>query len=540
MMASPMECHWIRAAELPHTTRLYTSYLEDFGRLAEFYAHPPTAAGMDAAAREIKPDAAARRTLVEVLREQNRAFGADGATSRNLDRLAAGAVAVVTGQQVGLFTGPSYSIYKAVSALRFAAQMSACGTDAVPVFWVATEDHDLAEIDHCFWLGRGGLQRLEVAAAGAAGHRVGEVKLGEAVREAVRGAMSSLEGPAAEEIGRALEESYRPEESFGTAFGRLMARLFAGRGIILLNPLDARLHRLAAPVYRRALEESAALTGDLLVRSKKLERASYHAQVKVTERSTLLFLNVNAERLPLRRRGDRFLAGRAEFSQAELLDAIERRPEAFTANVLLRPVVQDALLPTAAYVGGPAEIAYFAQAEAVYRRVLGRMPAILPRAGFTLVEPRVARLLKKYGLKVRDVLAGRQRLRGKMEQEFVSKALARRFAEGEKAIRKVLGGLRKPLSKADKTLLGALDTAERKMLYQFLRLRGKAGRAENFRTRVLDTHERQLSDALYPHHTLQERTLCFLPLLASHGSALLEELAERSAIGATQHQVLFL
>ncbi len=540
MMASPMECHWIRAAELPHTTRLYTSYLEDFGRLGEFYAHPPTAAGMGAAAREIKLDAAARRAVVEVLREQNRAFGADGATSRNLDCLAAGAVAVVTGQQVGLFTGPSYSIYKAVSALRFAAQMSACGTDAVPVFWLATEDHDLAEVDHCFWLGRGGLQRLEVAAAGAAGRRVGEVKLGEAVREAVRGAMSSLEGPAAEEIGRALEESYRPEESFGTAFGRLMARLFAGRGIILLNPLDARLHRLAAPVYRRALEESGALTGELLARSKKLERAGYHAQVKVTERGTLLFLNVNGERLPLRRRGDRFLAGRAEFSQAELLDAIERRPEAFTANVLLRPVVQDALLPTAAYVGGPAEIAYFAQAEAVYRRVLGRMPAILPRAGFTLVEPRVARLLKKYGLEVRDVLAGRQRLRGKMEQEIVSKALARRFAEGERAIRKVLGGLRKPLGKADKTLLGALDTAERKMLYQFLRLRGKAGRAENFRTKVLDTHERQLTNALYPHHTLQERTLCFLPLLASHGSALLEELAERSAIGATQHQVLFL
>ncbi len=540
MMADSMECQCIRAAILPHTTRLFSAYLDDFGRLAEFYAHPPSEEGIGSAVGEVKLDAAARRSVVEVLREQNRAFGCDGATARNLDRLAAGAAAIVTGQQVGVFTGPSYSIYKALAALRLAAQMTARGTATVPVFWLATEDHDLAEINHCFWLGRGGLERLEVTAVGAAGHRVGEVPLGDSVRAAVRAAVESLEGPAAEELGRALEESYRPEETFGSAFGKLMARLFVGRGIILLDPLDPRLHRLAAPVYRRALEQTAVLTSELLARNKKLERSGYHAQVKVTARSTLLFLNVDGARLPLRQRNERYVAGRAEFSGSELLEIIEHRPEAVSANVLLRPVVQDALLPTAGYVGGPAEIAYFAQAEVVYRRLLGRMPAILPRASFTLVEPHVARLLKKYGLELRDVLAGRQRLRRQMEHEFVSKALARRFTLGEKSIRRLLAGLRAPLGNVDKTLLGALQTAERKMLYQFLRLRGKAGRAENFRTGVLDAHERQITDTLYPHHALQERTLCFLPLLARYGPALLEELYERSALGATQHQVLFL
>ncbi len=278
----------------------------------------------------------------------------------------------------------------------------------------------------------------------------------------------------------------------------------------------------------------------MLARSKALERAGYHAQVKVTERGTLLFMDLDGARLPVRHRGAGFVVGRANFSAAELLELIERTPEAFSANVLLRPVVQDTLLPTAAYLGGPAEIAYFAQAEVIYRRLLGRMPAVLPRASFTIVEPHVARLLKRYGLELRDVLRGRQHLRARLERKFLSKALAGRFDVGEKSIRRLLGGLRGPLGRLDKTLLGALDTAERKMLYQFVRLRRKASRATNFRSGVLDAHDRQLTDALYPHHGLQERTLCFLPLLARHGAPLLAALFERATLGATQHQVLFL
>jgi len=539
-MAALMECHCLRPGEVPHTSRLFATFLDDFSRLADFYAHPPSEGGILRAAGEVKLDPGARGVVVEVLREQNRRLGADGATARSLERLDAGAVAVVTGQQVGLFTGPSYSFYKALTAMRVAAQLTERGTEAVPVFWLAAEDHDLAEVNHCFWLGRGGLEHFEIQAETAAGRRVGEVQLGEQIRAVVHAAAEMLEGPAAEEVNHALQESYRPEETFGSAFGKLMARLFAEKGIILLDPLDARLHRQAVPVYRRALEENAALTRDLLARSKTLDRGGYHSQVKVSERNTLLFMNLNGQRLPVRQRSSGFIVGRREFSVTELLEAIERAPEAFSANVLLRPVVQDALLPTAAYVGGPAEVAYFAQAEVVYRRLLGRMPAVLPRASFTLIESHVARLLKKYGLEPRDVLHGRQHLRAKMEREFLSKALARRFDAGEKTIRRLLGGLGRPLGKLDKTLVDALSTAEHKMLYQFRRLRGKAARAENFRTGVLDAHERQLTEALYPHRGLQERTLCFLPVLARQGHGLLDELAERVTIGATQHQVLFL
>ncbi len=541
MMAASMECHCLRLSELPRTTKLFATFLENFTRVAPFYAHPPSLEGIESAAREVRLGVAMRREVAAVLREQNRVFGAGAETENNIKRLEAGAVAIVSGQQVGLFTGTAYSYYKALSAAQWARQLSAQGVDAVPVFWLATEDHDLAEVNHCFWSGRGGLARFELPhPAEAEGRRVGEVVLGKEISALVQSAASLLEGPFAGEVASALEESYRPEETYGSAFGKLMARMLAGRGVILLDPLDSRLHRAAAGVYRQAIESSSELTRKLVARNQVLERSGYHAQVKVTEQSTLLFLNVDGRRQPLRRRGEELIAGRAKFSTSEVLALIEKSPETFTPNVLLRPVVQDALLPTAAYISGPAEAAYFAQAEVVYRQLLERMPAIVPRASFTLVEPPIARILTKYGLTFADVLRGRQHLRGEMEKGILPQRLARRFAQDEKALLRLLKGLRGPLSKLDKTLLGALETSERKMLFQLLKLRGKAGRAESFRTGVLDKHERMLLDSLYPHHGLQERALCMLPFLAAHGRELLDELETRSASDVAQHQVVFL
>jgi bacillithiol biosynthesis cysteine-adding enzyme BshC len=539
-MTPSMECHCLGFRDLPQTTKLFAAFLDNFSKVSRFYAHPPDESGVAAAAREVRLSADMRGAVVEILREQNRRFGSDAATWKNLDRLAGGAVAVVTGQQVGLFSGPAFSFYKALTAVRWAKELTRRGTEAVPVFWLATEDHDLAEINHTFWIGREGLARIEIARGDEfAGHRVGEIPLGEGVVAALEAAAATLGGGFAE-IAEALHASYGPGEFFGSAFGKLFARLLGGRGMILLDPLDARLHRLASGVYRRAIEETPQIAEDLLARNKILERAGFHAQVKVTGQTTLLFRNIEGRREPLRRRNGGFMAGGKIFAMKEISEALGRFPEEFSPNVLLRPVVQDTLLPTVAYVGGPAEVAYFAQAEVVYRRLLGRMPAILPRASITLVTPVVARTLKRYGATVDDVFRGRQSLRRMMELRFLPRGLARRFADGEKTLRCVLKNLRRPLARLDKTLLGSLDTAERKMLHQFLKLKGKVGRAENFRTGLLDRDESLLLNYLFPHRGLQERTLCLLPFLAIQGPELLEEIEKRSGPGCGQHQMLFL
>ncbi len=188
MMEHPMECHCIPAGELPGATLLYTTYLNNFPRVSQFYSHPPNWTGIQEATADIRAEASMRRGVVEVLRAQNRAFGGDAATAHNLDRLQDGAVAVVTGQQVGLFGGPAYCVYKALTAIHAARELTEKGTNAVPIFWVATEDHDLAEVNHNFFTKRGGVERFDLATQGIADRRVGEIRLGDAVREIAAGA----------------------------------------------------------------------------------------------------------------------------------------------------------------------------------------------------------------------------------------------------------------------------------------------------------------------------------------------------------------
>jgi bacillithiol biosynthesis cysteine-adding enzyme BshC len=535
-----MEYHCISSGKLPGTSRLCSSYLSDFPRVEEFYIHAPSWEGIRQAAGELKLDDASRRAIVEVLAVQNRAFGADEPTFQNLERLKTGAVAVVTGQQVGLFGGPAFSIYKALTAIRVARDLTSRGHDAVPIFWLATEDHDLAEVDHCFLPKRGGFEKLELHPAGPADRRVGDILLGDAIRELSSQAARLLEGQCAADIGRWVTECYAPEETFGSAFGKLMARIFAGRGLIFLDPMSPELHRLSTPTLLGAVKEHKALARDLVARSEALERAGFHAQVKVTEQSTLLFRIIEGQRLPLRPSGGGLVAGNREESVDAVLRAVEEHPEEFSPSALLRPVVQDTLLPTVAYIAGPAEVAYHAQTSVVYRKLLKRAPAILPRAAFTLVTSHVANLLKKYSLEVTNVLEGRHALRGRLEAEALPRALSSQFDQGEQAIKSMMEGLRDPITRLDQTLVGALETASEKMLYQFNGLRAKAGRAEGFRTGVLNTHENEIVSLLVPNGELQERSFGLLTFLASEGPQLLDELDRCIKPEAAEHCFLFL
>ena len=536
-----MECHCISAAELPGTTRLYSAFLSDFSRVSLiFTAILPTQRESKSAAREIRLEDPVRHAVVEVLRKQNRAFGADDTTAHNLDRLRDGAVAVVTGQQVGLFGGPAYSIYKALTAVHVARGLSEQGMEAVPVFWLATEDHDLAEVDHCFVPKRGGFERLNLPASGPSDRRVGDIRLGEGISALSAQVAALLEGPWSEEVARWITESYAPAETFGSSFGKLMARIFAGRGLIFLDPMSPELHRLSMPTMLRAVKEHKALGAELVARSEALEKAGFHAQVKVTEQSTLVFRIVDGQRVALRAANGGLAAGNKTESLEETLKSVEAHPEDFSPSALLRPVIQDTLLPTVAYIAGAAEAAYHAQTSLIYQKLLGRAPAILPRASFTLVPSHVSNLLKKYNLNASDVLQGRHKLRARLEAEAIPQALTARFDEGEQAIKAIVEGLREPIAKLDQTLLGALDTASEKMLHQFNGLRAKAGRAEGFRTGVLNTHENEIATWIFPENALQERSFGLLTFLAAEGPELLDHLDHNIKAGTGEHCFLFL
>jgi len=535
-----MDCRALSSHKLPHQSKLFLEYLNNFSKVQAFYVHAPKMASVTAVARNLNFPKERRSAVATILRTQNAAFGAGPAVFENLDRLEKGAMAIVSGQQVGLFSGPAYSFYKALSAIQLADEMTRSGIEAVPVFWMATEDHDVDEVRHVNWFQEGQLKRFELDAPPEqeAGRPVGRILLGPQVDEQVHEAAELLVKQGSVLLAQFLKESYNRSETYGSAFAKLFARVFSQQGLILLDPLDPSLHRITAPVYRQAIEDRDTLSETLLRRGKELEAAGFSAQVKVTAKSTLLFYMGNqchecgdkaqasdGVRKPIATIGHgKFQAGEKQWATAELLKAIESTPENFSPSALLRAVVQDYLLPTVGYIGGAAEIAYFAQSEVLYKHGLGRMPVILPRPDFTLVDIKAAKLLRAYNLKVEDIWAGSQEVRRRMERASVPKALSRDFDRNHKQVTKMLDQLHDQLKKLDPTLQGAVETARKKIEYQIDKLRRKTGRASDAKATLLAVYENFLEQLLYPHKVLQSRELCLLPFLARWGPGGLTEL----------------
>ncbi len=524
-----MDCRALLPEQLPHSTKLVRDYVANFPKLETFYSHAPSSKEIAAEAKRSEFPAERRREVAEILRAQNVQFGSGSKTLENLERLSRGAVTVVSGQQVGLFGGPAYAFYKALSAIHAAKQLTEDGIEAVPVFWMATEDHDVDEVRHTTWFSDGKLRRFEVSKPAGAEVPVGRIALGVEISGLVKEAGALLGGPDGANLAEILQQAYTPEATYGSAFAKLFARVFADEGLILLDPLDEGLHRVARPILRQALEQRDDLNRLLLRRGKDLESAGYSAQVNVTSHSTVLFSMEGGQRRVISTsNGDGFTSGGKSASRAEWLSKVDSHPELFSPNALFRPVVQDFLLPTVAYFGGPAEIAYYAQSQVLYEKLLGHMPVILPRADFTLVDPKAIRVLKKYGLEVEDVWQGRQALRKRMYGANVPKRLAREFDDNLRQMEKNTKKLHKALAKVDPTIQGTIARAEKRIHYQIERLREKTGAALDRHEKVVAQHEEFLENLLYPQKGLQSRDLNFLPFLARWGPYGLKELEKHS------------
>ena len=541
-----MKAQCLPFTQIPHTTRLFTDYLAYSPAVQPFYPHSPHFSEWSKAqAAALQYDPSRRERVSAILQRQNISRGASPRALANLTRLRQGATAVVTGQQVGLFGGPMFAIYKALTAVKLAEEATAAGIDSVPVFWLATSDHDLAEVNHLSLPGPDGVLRaLTTSSHGVAGAPVSDVHLGEEILPVVEEAVSLLGDSEASQL---LRESYRPGETLGTAFARFCAGLFSPWGVILLDASDAELHRVAAPIYRAAVERAEELDGALLARGQALEGAGYHQQVKVTASSMLLFAMRKGARTAIHRRVNGPNAvefaigsepGAEKVSSTELLDRIASAPENFSPNVLLRPIVQDYLLPTLAYTGGAAEAAYFAQVSAVYEMMLGRVTPIVPRFSATLVEPKVQRWLGQYGIAVPDAFQGLEAVRQTLASRTLPAGLQAAFERANKSVEESFSGLKEALAKLDPTLVDATQTGASKVLYQLERLRERATAAELRRSEVVSRHAEALSQALYPSGALQERGVAGVYFVARYGTELLRSLHDTIRTDCHDHQIL--
>jgi len=542
-----VKSHCLPFSQIPHTTRLFADFLAYSPKVQPFYPRSPhLAAWLNEEAPKISYGSSRRQRVADILERQNKSWGASAKTLTSLDRLRHGAAAVVTGQQVGLFGGPMFSIYKALTAVKLAEEATAAGVDCVPVFWLATYDHDLAEVNHVSVPGPdGALETLTISSRGIPGAPVSAVPLGEEVLPVLDRA-STLLGDT--EATKLLRETYRPDETLGTAFARLFARLFADWGVIVLDASDGELHRVAEPIYRAAIERADELAAALMARGEALEAAGYHQQVKVTTSSVLLFALQNGSRTAIHRLGkdndqrDGFVIGSEgateKISQADLLNRISSVPEQVSPNVLLRPVVEDYLLPTLAYTGGAAETAYFGQAGAVYEVLLGRVTPIIPRFSATLVEPKLQRLIERHGIAVPDVFGGPDSLRQKLAAHGLPEDLQSAFNTAKESLNAHLATIKAKLARLDRTLVDATETTVSKMQYQLERLQTQAARAELQKGELVSRHAETLSQALYPEKGLQERSIGGIYFVARYGQDLLHQIYDDMQPDCHDHQIV--
>lgn len=514
-----MERHCIRHTELPGASRLFSDLLYQFDRVERFYAHAPyDPDSYERAARQVMYPADRREAVVAALREQNPG-------NPSVDKLAGPkVVAVVTGQQVGLFGGPLYAIFKALAAAKLAKQLSERGICAVPVFWMATEDHDLDEINKA-WVYDAGQRPVALGSTSVnPGHGpVGPIALRGIPLDGLRQALAGL--PFAEEALALAEAAYRDGETFGSAFRKLMEPLLRPYGMIFLDPLAPSIRAIAAPFLSRALAMSRELVEAVEARGRELDAAGYHAQVHLDNTATLLFSLEGGKRTALKRAG-------------ETIPGTPERAEMLSPNALLRPVMQDYLLPTVAYLGGPAELAYFAQSAPIYEKLLGRMPVVAHRASFTLLDRRAGKLMGRYGLELPELAVPEVDLRERMARRLVPDGLQAQFAGAQAAVGTEIDRLAAAMRGFDPGLEKALGKSRAKILYQIGKMEKKTAREAMRRDERAGADAGYLHNLVYPHRHLQERMYGVLPFVATHGPEVVARVWDAIEPGCTDHRVL--
>ncbi|MGA7339085.1 MAG: bacillithiol biosynthesis cysteine-adding enzyme BshC, partial [Terracidiphilus sp.] len=445
--------------------------------------------------------------------------------------------------------------FKAATAIARARQNTACGRPHVAIFWLASEDHDFAEIDHVSFPAGRELARLVYSPAPASAVPVGGVALDHSVSPLLDRALEIL---GTSEAAEALAAAYRPGRTFAQAFAAFYSKAFAAQGLLILDASGRDFHRLGAPVLRAALERADELHAALLERNGALEAAGYHAQVAVTPQSSLLFLidSQTGARLALKRTPPTaaepegiWQAGLQTFSTADLTSILDAEPERISPSALLRPVFQDFLLSASAIIGGPAEIAYFAQSGVLYERILGplggRQTPALPRFSATLIEPAVGELLRRHELSLDQVL----NREGADDAASLARLLAARsmpvetkqkLAAAGNALDTELTALVDWMQSQDKGLGQSAETAAGKMRYQMNRLRTLAANFQLQREASLARHAETITQALFPGGVLQERVHGAAYYFARYGLELAETFCAQAANPCPGHTALWL
>ena len=523
--------------DLKSFPELFATYCEDFQQLERFYAGNPfdrsaLLASVDRTLRTRRN----RSILVQVLTEQNKNWGADASVFERINELASDDVSVVvTGQQLGLFGGPLYTQYKTITTIQLAASLQKeTGRPVVPVFWLAGEDHDFAEI-----AGTRLAPDYEVRLTADNQHLgpVGRIVLDEEISELLSGAARLYAGSGwADEIIDALEKTFRPGTTWCDAFARYLTWLFRDTGLVIVSGDNPDLKQLAAPLFEKAVVSFESLNSGIESTSKEIAKR-FHAQL--SPRSTNLF-HLNSDRVPVDPTTEGFVAGAQYWSGNELLSSIRRAPQDFSPNVVLRPLYQDTILPTVAYVAGPGETAYLGQLKSAYEWAEIPMPIIYPRMSATIVEKNIARLLEKESVGIEDVDKDVERMFTSLVKKSLTTSIEDLFDPAKAAFKDEVIRIAQRISEFDPTLKKSALAIGSLIDKELGKLRGKVIRAEKQRNEVTRSRLARIVDNIYPAGVPQERVVAASYYIARYGSGIVKDLLDTVPVRTDRHLVLAL
>ncbi|MFA6956747.1 MAG: bacillithiol biosynthesis cysteine-adding enzyme BshC [Thermoanaerobaculia bacterium] len=474
-----------------------------------------------------RPPSRDRAALASSLAASNRAWGND--VGAELAEWGGGrSVSIVAGQQVGFAGGPLLTISKIASLLNLRASLAARGIRATAFFWMATEDHDFGEVATLDWPERESVVKLRAPHPAGAPKCVGDVQIPKALRTRL-----------AELAGLGDAAWLRDGGSFRDSFATLVAEAFAGRGLVLVDARDAELRRTGAPLLRALIDSSDEVEAMVVERSEVVKATGYAPQVVPGPdgRYALLYLvEPHDVRVALRRENGGWRAGERTLGDAELDRILEESPERISTGALTRPLLQDYVFEPAAFVGGPAEVSYYAQIVPLHARFGIVPPHVALRAHVLVAEEKVLRAIDRYAITPEELTLPADEI------------VARRETGAVDALRRDVGALSSAITRAAQPvveeILAADPSMERSVRRTLRRLEFHARRLETRGTRALARREAdryravaRLANALFPDGVPVDRRISWLRLWRDHGSALIDRLVELAEPDSSAYRI---
>lgn len=534
--------------DLPGQSSLFKAYLSDPLSLREFY---PNVEEFPIDVEKYIPTVlnrydTDRQALCDSLATLNSELGAGPKTIENINALREPrTVAVVSGQQTGLFGGPLYTVYKALSAIRLASELNSRGHRAVPVFWMATEDHDFEEVSTTyFFSGQSKLYRsVYCQNVDGEGTPVGNIVVDKSISTDIECLAAALSPSSSRDaIKEELSRSWGASHTFGRAFGQTIADLTSKYGLILFDPQQSGLKHLSARTYGRAVECADDIVEAIVNRDIQLEEHGFHSQVMVDKDYFPLFwIDDSGARRALRRlsAGVYGVKGqKVQFTRDELHQIAEHQPDRLSPGVMLRPVVQDDLLPTAAYFGGGAEISYFAQNSVVYEILDRPVTPIFHRQSFTILQPRDAKSIRKLGLEYLDLFMDSQSVAIKWAEGNIPPAMANIFTNATKLVNNELDKIKHVIESVDGTLIDHVEKRRRKMLHHISALRTKTLRAISRKNGDAQRRISELHSVVMPNGHLQERSINVYSFVNTFGRGFIDLIYESVDLSDKGHRII--